>query len=36
VPAYAFGWAPWRSLIWAVGFLATLIMLLAALFGSPA
>ncbi|ABD53752.1 MAPEG family protein [Jannaschia sp. CCS1] len=23
VPAYAFGWVPWRSVIWAVGFLAT-------------
>ena len=32
VPAYAFGWRPWRSLIWSVGFLATLLMLLAALF----
>lgn len=31
VPAYVFGWSPWRSLIWAVGFLATLIMLLAGL-----
>jgi uncharacterized MAPEG superfamily protein len=31
VPAYAFGWMPWRSLIWSVGFLATLIMLVAAL-----
>ncbi|MDF0602302.1 MAPEG family protein [Psychromarinibacter sp. C21-152] len=31
VPAYAFGWVPWRSLIWAVGFLATLLMLLASL-----
>ena len=31
VPAYALGWAPWRSLIWFVGFLATLVMLLAAL-----
>ena len=31
IPAYAFGWAPWRSAIWAVGFLATLAMLLAAL-----
>jgi uncharacterized MAPEG superfamily protein len=32
VPAYAFGWTPWRSVIWAVGFFATLAMLLAALF----
>ena len=31
VPAYAFGLSPWRSLIWAVGFLATLLMLLSAL-----
>ncbi|WP_209424361.1 MAPEG family protein [Pararhodobacter sp. SW119] len=32
LPAYALGWTPWRSVIWAVGFLATLAMLLAALF----
>ena len=31
VPAYAFGWRPWRSAIWGVGFLATLAMILAAL-----
>lgn len=31
VPAYVFGWVPWRSVIWAVGFLATALMLLAAL-----
>ncbi len=31
IPAYVFGWVPWRSLIWAVGFLATLYLLLAAL-----
>jgi uncharacterized MAPEG superfamily protein len=31
VPAYAFGWVPWRSLIWAVGFLATLLIVLAVL-----
>lgn len=31
VPAYAFGWVPWRSLIWLVGFLATFTMILAAL-----
>jgi uncharacterized MAPEG superfamily protein len=31
VPAYAFGWTPWRSVIWAVGFFATILMLLAAL-----
>lgn len=32
IPAYAFGWTPWRSVIWGVGFLATFAMLLAALF----
>ncbi|QGX97271.1 MAPEG family protein [Roseovarius faecimaris] len=31
IPAYVFGWVPWRSAIWAVGFLATALMLLAAL-----
>ena len=31
VPAYAFGLVPWRSLIWAVGFFATILMLLAVL-----
>ncbi|MDV4145063.1 MULTISPECIES: MAPEG family protein [Shimia] len=31
VPAYAFGWVPWRSLFWAVGLLATLLLLVAAL-----
>jgi uncharacterized MAPEG superfamily protein len=31
IPAYYFGLKPWRSLIWAVGFAATLLMLLAAL-----
>lgn len=31
VPAYAFGWVPWRSLIWSVGLLATLLLLVAAL-----
>ena len=31
VPLYAFGLAPWRSLVWAVGFFATLAMLVAAL-----
>ena len=33
VPAYAYGWAPWRSAIFGVGLIATLLMLLAALFG---
>jgi uncharacterized MAPEG superfamily protein len=32
VPAYAYGLVPWRSLIWMVGFAATTLMLLAALF----
>jgi uncharacterized MAPEG superfamily protein len=32
VPAYAFGWSPWRSLIWAVGFFATLVMIVTSLF----
>lgn len=31
VPAYYFGLSPWRSLIWFIGFLATLTMLIAAL-----
>ena len=31
IPAYAFGWTPWRSLIWSAGFGATTAMLLAAL-----
>jgi uncharacterized MAPEG superfamily protein len=31
VPAYAFGLVPWRSLIWFVGFLATLTMIVASL-----
>jgi uncharacterized MAPEG superfamily protein len=31
VPAYVFGWVPWRSLIWMVGLGATVLMLLAAL-----
>jgi uncharacterized MAPEG superfamily protein len=31
VPAYAFGWTPWRSAIWALGFFATVAMVLAAL-----
>jgi uncharacterized MAPEG superfamily protein len=36
VPAYAMGLVPWRSLVWGVGWVATLIMLIAALFGSTA
>ncbi len=31
VPAYALGWTPWRSVIWGVGFVATQLMILAAL-----
>jgi uncharacterized MAPEG superfamily protein len=31
IPAYAFGWSPWRSAIWGIGFLATLVMILSAL-----
>ncbi|WP_306114723.1 MULTISPECIES: MAPEG family protein [unclassified Roseovarius] len=31
IPAYVFGWVPWRSVIWSVGFVATALMLLAAL-----
>ncbi len=31
IPAYALGWVPWRSAIWAVGFFATVVMLMAAL-----
>ena len=31
IPAYVFGWVPWRSVIWTVGFVATLIMLLSAI-----
>lgn len=31
LPAYLFGWTPWRSLIWLVGFGATLALLVFAL-----
>jgi uncharacterized MAPEG superfamily protein len=31
IPAYAFGWRPWRSAIWAIGFGSTLAMIIAAL-----
>lgn len=31
IPAYYYGWTPWRSVIWAAGFLATTFMLLVAL-----
>ncbi|WBU65065.1 MAPEG family protein [Paracoccus aerodenitrificans] len=32
IPAYALGWSPWRSVIWACGFMASLVMLFATLF----
>ena len=31
IPAYAFGWRPWRSAIWAIGFFATNAMIVASL-----
>ena len=31
IPAYAFGWVPWRSLFWMVGFFSIAAMLFAAL-----
>ncbi len=31
IPAYVFGWVPWRSVIWVVGLISTTLMLLAAL-----
>ncbi len=31
IPAYAYGWVPWRSVIWAVGFLSTVVMIAVAL-----
>jgi uncharacterized MAPEG superfamily protein len=31
VPAYALGWQPWRSAIWAAGFFATFTMIIAVL-----
>ena len=31
IPAYAFGWVPWRSIFWFIGFGATIAMLIAAL-----
>ena len=27
IPAYAFGWTPWRSVIWFFGFAATMLMI---------
>ncbi|PJE28736.1 MAPEG family protein [Pseudooceanicola antarcticus] len=32
VPAYAFGWVPWRSLLWLTGLIASALMILATLF----
>ena len=32
VPAYVLGLVPWRSVVWTVGFAATVLMILAALF----
>lgn len=32
VPAYVLGWAPWRSLIWFVGLLATVFILIKAIW----
>jgi len=32
IPGYYFGWRPGRSIIWAVGFFATVLILIAALF----
>lgn len=34
VPAYVLGWVPGRSVIWAVGFAATVVMIVAALVSS--
>lgn len=31
LPSYIYGWTPWRSVIWFVGFFATLAILIAAL-----
>jgi uncharacterized MAPEG superfamily protein len=31
VPAYAFDLTPWRTIVWSIGFLATVLMLIAAL-----
>ncbi|MFK7891506.1 MAG: MAPEG family protein [Granulosicoccus sp.] len=32
VPAYAYAWVPWRSILWFAGFLSTIAILLASLF----
>jgi len=31
VPCYTFGLTPWRSLVWAVGFMSTMLMIVSAL-----
>jgi uncharacterized MAPEG superfamily protein len=31
IPAYYYGWTPWRSLIWFIGFAATIVILITAL-----
>ena len=31
IPSYAFGWRPWRSAIWGIGFFATVTMIVASL-----
>lgn len=31
VPAYAFGWSPWRSIFWTIGLAATCVMIVLAL-----
>lgn len=36
VPAYAFAWTPWRSVIFGIGACATLAMIIAALVGGGA
>lgn len=36
LPGYILGWVPGRSMIWAVGFAATMLMLLSALFSGTA
>lgn len=35
VPAYLYGWVPWRSVFFGLALLATGLMLVAALLGSP-
>lgn len=34
VPAYAFGWTPWRSVFFGVGATATMVLILVALLGN--